>query len=183
MTPRRWLVLLAGVVIAYAVFHMYTARSEFCGSCHDVMGEHYESWSSSSHGSLAECLDCHSEPGWTGYYHAKVEGARNALSYYFGVSKNKAEPPGRAACLRPGCHSDAELTGVENTGAAAHGGHLTRVGCVRCHGEVGHRARELAEAVDCAACHGGGSTEDVSERQEVSEGAAGREAGRAAETR
>lgn len=164
MTPRRWVALLVMAVCAYAVFHMYTARSEFCGSCHDVMGEHYESWSTSSHGSLAECLDCHSDPGWAGYYHSKVEGARNALSYYFGIRRESAGPqPGPAACLRPGCHTAEELE-TESIGGTAHGTHISLLSCVECHGDIGHRPSEGQEAVDCSACHGA-PTEPADEMQ------------------
>jgi len=152
---RFWFALLIVAVAAFFGLNAYSQRSQFCGSCHEVMGEHYESWQTSTHGETAECLDCHSEPGWTGYYHSKVEGAKNALQFYLGVEKeDKAPPPGPASCLRDGCHIEAELERSEGAGGFAHTQHLASIGCVDCHGDIGHREAELDRAVSCAECHG-----------------------------
>ena len=156
MTPGRWVLLAVAAVVVLAAASAYTSRSDFCGSCHDTMGEHYRSWSASSHGDAAECLDCHTEPGWVGYYHGKLEGVRNALSQWFGVEKaDKAPPPGPASCMRDGCHTRESLTGEGAPGAPAHTVHVERVACVRCHGDIGHRPSELERAAECVACHGG----------------------------
>jgi len=157
MSPVRWVGLAVVAVAVVVGLSAYTGRSQFCGSCHDAMGEHYRSWTESSHGDLAECLDCHSEPGWIGYYHGKLEGVQNALSYWFDVRKgSKAPPPGPAACLRAGCHVEEDLTAPGAPGASAHAVHATDIACVRCHGDIGHRQAELDVAVDCTICHGGG---------------------------
>jgi len=156
VTPGRWIALLIAGGLVVVALSTYTGRSEFCGSCHDAMGEHYRSWAESSHGDLAECLDCHSEPGWVGYYHGKLEGVQNALSYWFHVRKRtKASPPGPAACLRRGCHDEGGLTGAASEGASTHAIHAERMACVRCHGDIGHRPSELETAIDCTICHGG----------------------------
>ena len=152
---RRGLVLIALCVAAAALFlNSWTARSQFCGSCHSAMGSRYTSWSSSSHSSVA-CLDCHSDPGWIGYYHSKVDGVKNALEYFLGVDTGRrSPPPGPAACLRPGCHSGPDLTAGEGAGAAAHSRHLGSVACVECHGDVGHRnVAERRTVKLCDACH------------------------------
>jgi nitrate/TMAO reductase-like tetraheme cytochrome c subunit len=150
-----WAALAAVVVLVAIGLNAWSARSEFCGSCHDVMGEHYVSWANSTHGEFAECLDCHSEPGWAGYYHAKVEGARNALSYYFGIEKTEqAPPPGPASCLRSGCHTRETLVSDDSEGAGVHAMHLEHAGCVECHGAVGHADAEAERAPACSACHG-----------------------------
>lgn len=158
MSRGRWtgaVIVVAAVLLAA---HILSQRSEFCGSCHSAMGEHYESWTSSSHGELAECLDCHSDPGWAGYYHSKVDGVRNALSYYLGVDRGTtSHPPGPAACMRPGCHVADDLTADSGLGSRAHGLHVSRLGCVECHGDVGHRPAEREVAVDCSECHGTGA--------------------------
>ncbi|MBD3367716.1 MAG: hypothetical protein GF405_06035 [Candidatus Eisenbacteria bacterium] len=149
------LILLAIIVVVAAFgFNAWSARSDFCGSCHDVMGEHYVSWAESSHGAVAECLDCHSEPGWAGYYHSKLDGARNAMAYYLGIEKSgKSDPPGPASCLRSGCHTRESLVSEESSGADVHVMHLSRASCVECHGAIGHADAEAERARACTACH------------------------------
>ncbi|MCD4690719.1 NapC/NirT family cytochrome c [bacterium] len=160
---RFWLAVGVVGIAAFFGLNAYSQRSQFCGSCHSVMGEHYDSWQSSTHGETAECLDCHSEPGWTGYYHSKVEGVRNALQFYLGIEKpGKAPAPGPAACLRPGCHEETLLEESPEQGGFAHSGHLERVACVECHGDIGHGEAERERAVSCAECHGD-SEQDVVE--------------------
>jgi len=157
LTKRTGLLLALVLVVAIAAigFNAWSARSEFCGSCHDVMGEHYVSWSESSHGGLAECLDCHSEPGWAGYYHSKLDGAKNAMAYYLGIEKTeKAPPPGPASCLRSGCHTRESLVADDSSGASVHAMHQSHSGCVECHGAIGHAGSEAERAPSCASCHG-----------------------------
>jgi len=150
-----WIAAALVVIVGALVLNAWSARSEFCGSCHDVMGEHYASWAESTHGGLAECLDCHSEPGWTGFYHSKLDGARNALAYYLGIEKDqKAQPPGPASCLRSGCHTRGSLVAEDGPGADVHAMHLGGTSCVDCHGAVGHAGSEAERALSCAACHG-----------------------------
>jgi nitrate/TMAO reductase-like tetraheme cytochrome c subunit len=154
VSRRAWVLASVATVAAALLVNFVTARSQFCGSCHSVMGEPYASWSRSSHSSV-KCLDCHSDPGWVGYYHSKVEGVRNALKYFLGVDKGRrSAPPGPAACRRPGCHSDAGLLSGGGEGAAAHGRHLGSVACVECHGDVGHRVvAQRPTVVACDECH------------------------------
>lgn len=152
--------IIAGIVVVAALvgFNAYSDCPRFCGSCHGVMGPYYRSWSESRHAELADCLDCHSDPGWMGYYHCKVEGVRNVMSYFFGVEKDgTVPPPGRAACTRPGCHQQAELTAETVPGRDAHLVHADRLVCADCHGAVGHGPDDGAMAAGCADCHGSGS--------------------------
>jgi len=154
LTWRSWVVILLCAGGAVFALNRWSARSQFCGSCHSVMGAHYASWKASSHSS-ARCLDCHSDPGWIGYYHSKVDGVRNALQYFVGIEKGSSSgPPGPAACLRPGCHSDPELRIGEGPGPTSHTVHLGSVACVECHGDVGHRVVSERRTVNaCDACH------------------------------
>jgi nitrate/TMAO reductase-like tetraheme cytochrome c subunit len=154
MTRRAWALAAVSAVAAALLVNFLTARSQFCGSCHSVMGQYYASWSSSTHASV-KCLDCHSDPGWEGYYHSKVDGVRNALEYFLGIEKaGRSAPPGAASCQRPGCHSDDDMTAGGEDGAMAHARHLGAVACVRCHGDVGHRVvAERRTVVACDECH------------------------------
>ncbi len=157
---RFWTAVAIVALAAFFGFNAYSQRSQFCGSCHEVMGEHYESWQGSTHAEAAECLDCHSEPGWTGYYHSKVEGARNALAFYLGIGKtDKSPPPGPASCLRSGCHVEETLADAPGSGGYAHTTHIESVSCVQCHGDIGHRQHEREDAVSCAQCHEEGGSE------------------------
>ncbi len=159
MTGGRWLVVVVAAVIAVVILNAYTTRSEFCGRCHSVMGEYYESWRSSTHAEPAGCLDCHSDPGLAGFWGSKVEGARNALSYYFGVRKSrKSPPPGRAACLREGCHTESELVARTSSSPFAHASHLSGLGCLDCHPGVGHEPVGTEGPRDCGDWHGEGGT-------------------------
>jgi nitrate/TMAO reductase-like tetraheme cytochrome c subunit len=154
LTWRSWIVILLCAGAAAFALNRYSARSEFCGSCHSVMGAHYVSWSSSTHSSV-KCLDCHSDPGWVGYYHSKLDGVRNALQFYLGIDRGPScPPPGPAACQRPGCHSTQDLVAGGGAGATAHARHLASVACVDCHGDVGHRVVSEQRTVKaCDACH------------------------------
>lgn len=154
MTWKAWVLASVAVAAAALLVNFLTARSQFCGSCHSVMGEHHASWSASTHSS-AKCLDCHSDPGWEGYYHSKVDGVRNALEYFLGIEKRgRSAPPGPASCQRPGCHSGADLKAGGGEGAATHARHLGGVACVECHGDVGHRVvAERRTVVACDECH------------------------------
>jgi hypothetical protein len=155
LTWRSWIVILLCAGVAAFALNRYSARSQFCGSCHSVMGTHYASWKSSSHSSV-DCLDCHSDPGWVGYYHSKVAGVRNALQYFLGIEKGRrSPPPGPAACERPGCHSERDLVAGDGPGRVAHAQHIGSLACVECHGDVGHRdAHERRTVTPCSACHG-----------------------------
>lgn len=158
MASRRaatWALAVAILAVLFVAVNAYTRRSEFCGSCHSAMGQHVKTWSGSSHHERAQCLDCHSNPGWVGYYHGKMEGVRNALSYFVGVRKNeKSPPPGPAACLREGCHTNAELEAQTSRAPFAHATHLGSLQCVDCHPGVGHTAAAADRPRECAECHG-----------------------------
>jgi cytochrome c nitrite reductase small subunit len=157
MASRRvatWILAVLILGVAFVAVNAYTTRSEFCGSCHSAMGEYMRTWSASSHHDLAQCLECHSDPGWVGYYHSKVEGAKNALSFFFGVRKTeKSPPPGPAACLREGCHTNAELAAQTSHAPFAHVTHMKSLQCVDCHPGVGHEPAATDHPRACTECH------------------------------
>ena len=156
LTKWHWGAAALVVAAAGVALSAYTSRSEYCGSCHEVMGRYYGSWKASRHGNAADCLDCHSDPGWVGYYHGKLEGVKNALSYYLGVKKaERSPPPGPAACLRSGCHTEGELPRVGSSGPFQHGTHLGTFSCIECHPGVGHEPAETERPRACSECHEG----------------------------
>jgi nitrate/TMAO reductase-like tetraheme cytochrome c subunit len=151
---RLWSGIGAVAAAGIVALCFVSARSEFCGSCHSAMGKHYASFRASTHAEAAECLDCHSDPGWVGYYHSKLDGVRNVLAYFLHVGKGQeSPPPGPAACQRPGCHADDDLA-AGGPAAPTHALHAQSVACVDCHGDVGHRrVSEQPMVRTCDSCH------------------------------
>jgi len=110
-----------------------------CANCH-VMREYYTAWQKSSHRSVAVCNDCHTPSGLIPKYVVK---GRNGFwhSYYFttgGYPDNIQITPGNhdvaeGSCQK--CHAALTLAMAPGHGPKA-------VGCIRCHGTVGHRLRD-----------------------------------------
>jgi cytochrome c nitrite reductase small subunit len=123
---------------AYAKGWSYmTNDPEACANCH-VMNDQYSGWLKASHRSVAVCNDCHVPHSFVGKYWTK---ARNGFwhSYYFTTQTFeepiRATPVSRAIaeqnCRR--CHAPV----VQAMGTPSHAGQ-DAIGCVRCHGSVGH---------------------------------------------
>lgn len=114
---RRWLrrvvivplVLLGVGAVGVGSAEYYTARPNFCGSCH-IMDPYYESWSQDKHGKNLDvrCVDCHYAPGERFTFKAKFKGLSQAASYFSGRaggSRPRAHVSD-ASCLTSGCHGD-----------------------------------------------------------------------------
>ncbi|MBX3395652.1 MAG: NapC/NirT family cytochrome c [Phycisphaerae bacterium] len=87
----------------------YTARPDFCGTCH-VMDPYYLSWSSDKHGSEhhVKCIECHYAPGEKYTFKAKFKGLSQVASYFsgrYGSARPRAHVS-NASCLVSGCHGD-----------------------------------------------------------------------------
>ena len=85
-----------------------TAQPGFCNSCH-VMNDYYHSWQTSGH-SEVNCLDCHLQPGFTGYVKGKINGLAQAIDCAvgrFGTKPNATIVD--ASCLRSECHATEKL--------------------------------------------------------------------------
>jgi len=99
--------VLAGIVVGSAEY--YTARPDFCGTCH-VMDPYYLSWSRDSHGAKMDvwCVECHYAPGEQHTLKAKFKGLSQVASYFtgrYGASRPRAHVAD-ASCLRSKCHGD-----------------------------------------------------------------------------
>jgi nitrate/TMAO reductase-like tetraheme cytochrome c subunit len=109
------------LVISFALFggttflvaDHYTAKPEFCGSCH-VMDPYFASWQVDVHGKaggIADCVDCHYAPGERSTFDAKFRGLSQAASYFsgrFGASRPRAQIDNRS-CLTSECHGGLEF--------------------------------------------------------------------------
>jgi len=128
---------VGGFTFVYARGASYlTDDPAACANCH-VMQEQYDGWMRSSHRAVAVCNDCHTPDGLVPKYLTK---ARNGFwhSYYFSlggypdpiqITSRNAEVT-EAACRK--CHAEVVLA----IDRGPHGG--VPLGCVQCHGSVGH---------------------------------------------
>lgn len=149
-----WLILVLVVLAGVVVLGAYSSSPRFCASCHGAMGEHFDSWSGSSHAEVAGCVDCHIHPGWVGYIEGKFRGLRNAVGYWSGGGwQGGTPPPGRADCLRAGCHTEERLAATPGGPGVVHRQHVERLDCTDCHEDVGHVPAEESIARDCTDCH------------------------------
>jgi nitrate/TMAO reductase-like tetraheme cytochrome c subunit len=118
----------------------------------------YMSWIYSAHGEVAECLDCHAEPGVLGKVKAHLNGARYLWSKITGKSQRGIFKAviANISCLQ--CHRQAELEDIKNAKLVAHKIHLERnIKCTKCHKDMVHgtfRAIEIKPPIEvCINCH------------------------------
>ena len=107
-----------------------------CANCH-VMQEQYDSWTGSSHRSVAGCIDCHLPHDLVGKYVAKAD---NGLFHSWAFTFDAFPEPIRikprnhrileSNCVA--CHEELvhELLPASPSGEA--------IACIRCHADVGH---------------------------------------------
>jgi len=113
---RRLLRNIGILALAFIVFsaagiggaEYYTARPQFCGTCH-VMDPYYVSWSHDKHGGQdVWCVECHYAPGEHHTIMAKMRGLSQLASYFtgrYGAGRPRAHVSD-ASCMRSGCHGD-----------------------------------------------------------------------------
>ena len=158
--------LLAGVVglailiPTTAVTVEYTARSEFCSSCH-IMDPYYESWENSSHAHVS-CIECHYEPGTLETVAGKFQALSQLAKYATRTEGTKpwAEVSDQS-CMRSGCHSVPMLEGsIDFDGIKFdHGPHLLearrgkRLRCVTCHSQIVQDEHFKVSRSVCVSCH------------------------------
>lgn len=146
-----WLFLfvgIIGIVAGLGSFTFYKAEGhsylfddpQACINCH-VMQEQYDAWQHSSHRFVAGCNDCHTPKGFVpkwaskalnGFNHAYAFTTGNFHEPIMATEFNRRMALGR--CVD--CH-DAAANHMQ-----VHPSELDAVGCIRCHGNVGHRTRE-----------------------------------------
>ena len=128
------LTLVGGIAMGGA--ELYTARPQFCGTCH-IMGPYYDSWSKDVHGSKlgVRCVDCHYAPGERFTIKAKFKGLSQVASYFsgrYGAGRPRAHF-NEASCLTSSCHGDGAykekllLIGEPRTETRLIAGHETEV--------------------------------------------------------
>ena len=138
----------------------YTARSEFCSTCH-IMEPYFESWKASAHGNV-DCVDCHYEPGLLETAEGKFKALSQLAKYVTGTQGTKpwAEVSDQS-CMRSGCHSERLISGPIQFGRVKfdHRHHLLetrrgrRLRCTSCHSHVMAGEHMKVTETSCFLCH------------------------------
>ena len=149
-------VAVALLIVGGAGFQWVNNQPWFCNSCHE-MNFHYHSWQTSTHGALARCLDCHTEPGVRGFIEEKVRGAEQLAAH---VTGNYAVPikiivrVKNDQCLA--CHPEAPAL-PDQTIQVRHDVHVDKkVLCADCHSRLVHAQPDQARVMQrdqCDSCH------------------------------
>ncbi|MBI4374973.1 MAG: cytochrome c nitrite reductase small subunit [Elusimicrobia bacterium] len=131
---------VSGYTFHYAKGTSYLSNDpKSCVNCH-IMQEQYDSWQKSSHHALARCNDCHVPhellPKWfakmeNGFHHSKAFTLQNFHEPIRIKSENSAIL--QRNCMA--CHADI-VGGLPGF----HKERDSRMGCVKCHAQVGHGA-------------------------------------------
>lgn len=135
----------------------YTARPDFCGSCH-LMQTRYVSWKRSPHHSAATCIQCHSEPGRFGEIKAHLDGTRYLWVMLTGEKSGAILRADVSSETCGQCHAVAWLPEATATLRIGHRLHLgLGIQCSECHAGLvhgslyGHQARP--DVATCFRCH------------------------------
>jgi len=136
-TMRRTIIWTAVAVVAVAAlaFSMvYTERSSFCGTCHE-MRPYTTAWSAGPHATKAECIDCHVNPGVLAHIMHKPIALKEVWDHLFTSPKfpNYAVELPNSRCIR--CHPSVPDT---TTTRFSHKAHVSRGKCKDCHAQTGH---------------------------------------------
>jgi len=180
---HRFLYAFPVVLLGVATFGSWGVATSsnpiFCGSCHE-MRSYFSDWKSSPHAkSEIGCPACHYEPGVRGFAKAKMQGFSQLVVSLTGAPASK--PAARVSdetCLRSGCHSVRELTGVRYVRRLFYFNHSTHLGsafaaaslggpagrpaknwrgpelrCTSCHTDVGPESHFAVDTNACFTCH------------------------------
>ncbi len=155
--PTRAAIIGATLAIIFGLSY-YTGRDSSCSYCHASRQES-KSLEKTRHKNLS-CLDCHQEPGVSGFLLQKIDYARWAVTSLF--DKNKK--PGKvevsnATCLK--CHGAVATETLGSYGIKVRHKDFLDAGskCGDCHGATAHpkvAGEERNPSMDrCMTCHNG----------------------------
>ncbi len=161
----RWWAKLAILGAGFALMSggaiVVTGQTGFCNSCH-IMNNYYASWQRSAH-SEVNCLDCHLQPGFSGYVMGKINGLAQAVDCAVGrVGTKPSATIVDSSCLRSDCHAKPELLEdslVYNDVKFTHKNHIDavvdgmKVTCGTCHSHFEGDEHFSVSHNACFACH------------------------------
>lgn len=159
--PVKILLIMAALSIFVAGSIIVTGQPSFCNSCH-VMKPYFESWLTSRHFEV-NCLDCHLQPGFTGYVKGKINGLAQAVDCMVGRVGTKPNATVKdVSCLRSECHNSGELLAgnIDYEGVKfSHKNHITKVvggikiSCSTCHSHFAGDEHFTVSNDVCFTCH------------------------------
>ena len=143
--------LIFGVIIGSGVYTFINARgfsylssdSEACNNCH-VMNEVYADYNKSAHKAFAQCGDCHLPHSFLRKWIGKAQsGLGHMMAFTFDKNlpthfeaSNNTKKWVQENCIR--CHQNYVGNILDSTLRDYHD-RDTKVSCVSCHQDVGHR--------------------------------------------
>jgi nitrate/TMAO reductase-like tetraheme cytochrome c subunit len=88
-------IIVGGIFANIQAFHL-SSEPEFCGKCHPNQSvgplSEYHTWDNNIHATAeVECLDCHGDPGFVGYFKAKLGGVKDLYGEFFKSYEHKME--------------------------------------------------------------------------------------------
>jgi len=159
--PVKILLLVVIVSFFAAGAIVVTGQPGFCNSCH-IMNTYYDSWEHSEH-SIVNCLDCHLQPGFSGYVKGKINGLAQAVDCMVGrVSTKPSATVKDTSCLRSECHSSEELASANIDYAGikfTHNNHIDKdvdgikISCGTCHSHFEGNEHFTVNNDACYTCH------------------------------
>jgi hypothetical protein len=161
----KWPVKLLVLVVFVSFFAtgaiVVTGQPGFCNSCH-IMNSYYDSWKVSAHAKV-NCLDCHLQPGFTGYVKGKINGLAQAVDCMVGRVSTKPNATVKdKSCLRSDCHSTEKLisTNIDYAGIKfTHNNHVGKdvygieIACNTCHSHFKGDKHFAVNNDACYTCH------------------------------
>ena len=135
-------VLLLFLIVASAVAARLTESDKFCArDCHE-MNVYGSTWEKSAHNDV-HCVECHIPPGTVNFVKTKAYALHEVWVHLSGevqapIAVTRHIPDD--ACLRPGCHTAAELRKpvIFPSTSFEHPAHA-EASCIECHSQLVHR--------------------------------------------
>jgi hypothetical protein len=159
--PVKLLLLLVFVSFFVSGAIIVTGQPGFCNSCH-IMNSYYASWKTSTHSNV-NCLDCHLQPGFTGYIKGKINGLAQVVDCTVGRVSTKPNATIKdKSCLRSDCHSTEKLVSANIDYAGIKFSHNYHIGkevygititCNICHSHFEGDKHFNVNNNSCYTCH------------------------------
>jgi len=153
-------IIVFGVILTFIGVE-YSAKPEFCITCH-YMRPYYDGWKTSTH-NMVSCVDCHYPPGIESELRGKFEALVSVAKYVtgtYGKSRPWVEISDQS-CLRSDCHDRRLLQGKVSFGNILfdHTPHLVemkrgkKLRCTSCHSQIVQRVHMTVTNNTCFLCH------------------------------
>lgn len=150
---QRVVALIVILIVVGLAAIVGVSQPTFCASCHQIEPS-FKSWATSTHRSIS-CLDCHADPGISGFLVAQFGGFDNLLRTRSSENIKIKTRVRNQACLN--CHQKIyERTKVSGTLVRHKELIDANIACVDCHIETSHGKAVKYFIMDkCVVCHDG----------------------------